>query len=92
MANITVRISNQLRTKMRSLSDINWSEVVRRAIEERIALEMARTRKNQKTTYDAAYLSLALLNDARFVTADRELHDRLSDSLKQCVLLLSTMK
>ena len=44
------------------------------------------------TTYDAAYLSLALLNDARFVTADRELHDRLSDSLKQYVLLLPTIK
>jgi len=44
------------------------------------------------TTYDAAYLSLAVLNDARFVTADRELYDRLSDSLKQYVLLLPTVK
>jgi len=53
MTNITVRISDELREKMRSLSDINWSEVVRRAIEERIALEMARMRKNQKAIIEA---------------------------------------
>jgi len=53
MTNITVRISDELREKMRSLSDINWSEVVRRAIEERVALEMARMRKNQKAILEA---------------------------------------
>jgi len=44
------------------------------------------------TTYDAAYLGLALLRDARLVTADRKLRDGLSGSLKRHVLLLSTMK
>lgn len=44
------------------------------------------------TTYDAVYLGLALLSDARFVTADRKLRDGLSGSLKRHVLLLSTMK
>jgi len=53
MTNITVRISDELREKMRSLSDINWSEVVRRAIEERVALEMARKGKNQKAIIEA---------------------------------------
>jgi len=66
-----------------------------------IAVEMSReiwtetftlSKSEAITTYDAAYLGLAVSNNARFVTADRELHDRLSDGLKQYVLLLSTMK
>jgi len=53
MTNITVRISDELREKMRSLSDINWSEVVRRAIEERVAMEMARMKKNKEAIIEA---------------------------------------
>jgi len=53
MTNVTVRIPDELRVKMRALSDINWSEVVRRAIEGRIALEMTRRKKNQKRIIEA---------------------------------------
>jgi len=53
MTNITVRIPNELRAKMRALSDINWSEVIRRAIEERIALEIARRKQNQESIKEA---------------------------------------
>jgi len=42
--------------------------------------------------YDAAYLSLAELNGAKFVTADRRFHDGLSAALKHRVLLLSTLE
>ena len=44
------------------------------------------------TTYDAAYLCLALLSDAVFVTADRKLVDGLSKDLKQHVIFLSVME
>ncbi|MFQ6075590.1 MAG: hypothetical protein ACE5Z5_05590 [Candidatus Bathyarchaeia archaeon] len=50
------------------------------------------SRSEAITTYDAAYLGLTVSSDASFVTTDRELHDGLSDSLKQYVLLLSTIK
>ena len=41
---ISVRISRELREKMKEFRDVNWSEVVRRSIEEKIAqLEMERT-------------------------------------------------
>jgi predicted nucleic acid-binding protein len=44
------------------------------------------------TTYDAAYLGLALLSDAVFVTADRKLVDGLSKNLKEHAVLLSATK
>ena len=36
MPNITLSIPEELHTRMRKMSDIKWSEVARRAIEERI--------------------------------------------------------
>lgn len=36
MANITLSVPDDLHKKMKNLSDIRWSEVARRAIEERI--------------------------------------------------------
>ncbi len=36
MASITVRISEELKRKMSRLGDVNWSEVIRRAIDEEI--------------------------------------------------------
>jgi predicted nucleic acid-binding protein len=44
------------------------------------------------TTYDAAYLGLALLNDAVFVTADRKLFAGLSEDLKRHATTLSAMR
>jgi len=39
MATITVRIPDELKKKMALFSDINWSEVVREALMERIEVE-----------------------------------------------------
>jgi len=36
MANMTLSIPNELHEKMKKLSEIRWSEIARRAIEERI--------------------------------------------------------
>ena len=36
MANITLAIPDELHKKMKKMSDIRWSEIARRAIEERI--------------------------------------------------------
>ena len=52
LTNITVRIPDEVRAKMRELPDINWSEVVRRAIEGRIALE-TRRRRSQESISEA---------------------------------------
>jgi len=39
MSVVTVRVDDELKKRMDRLSHVNWSEVVRRAIAERIALE-----------------------------------------------------
>lgn len=52
MTSITVRVPNELRKKMKSLSQINWSEVVRRAIESRVTIEMER-KKNREAIVEA---------------------------------------
>ena len=42
MATITVRIPEELKKRMSLLSDVNWSEVVREALNERIEFELRR--------------------------------------------------
>ncbi|KPV62213.1 MAG: hypothetical protein AOA65_1984 [Candidatus Bathyarchaeota archaeon BA1] len=44
MATITVRIPNELKKRMSLFSDVNWSEVVRAALSERVELEFRRRR------------------------------------------------
>jgi hypothetical protein len=39
MAIVTVRLDEKLRNKMKKLRSVNWSEVIRSAIVERISLE-----------------------------------------------------
>jgi len=39
MTSITVRVPERLRREMRRLRHVNWSEVIRKSIEERVALE-----------------------------------------------------
>jgi len=39
MSVVTVRVNSELKKRMDRLRHVNWSEVVRRAIAERIALE-----------------------------------------------------
>ena len=42
MATITVRIPDELKKRMSLFSDVNWSEVVRKALNERVELEFQR--------------------------------------------------
>ncbi|ADI31433.1 hypothetical protein [Staphylothermus hellenicus] len=42
---ITVRVPREIKEKMRKYRNINWSEVVRKAILERLAIEEAREKK-----------------------------------------------
>jgi predicted transcriptional regulator len=65
MANITVRISDELKEKMRAISDINWSEVIRRAIEGRVALEIARAKRDRKSIADAGRRVDAIFEDLK---------------------------
>jgi len=65
LTNITVRIPDELRAKMRALSDINWSEVVRRAIEGRIALEMARRKKDKESIIEAGKRADAIFEELK---------------------------
>jgi len=44
VATITVRIPSELKKRMALLSDVNWSEVVREALNERVELEFRRRR------------------------------------------------
>lgn len=44
---ITVRVPEELKRKMREFDYINWSEVVRKAIEERVAIEERRKLREQ---------------------------------------------
>jgi len=53
MTSITVRVPDELRKKMRKLSEINWSEVVRKAIEGRVTLEMMKKQKDEKAISEA---------------------------------------
>lgn len=47
MALITVRIDDRLRDKMKRLRHVNWSEVIRAAIAERISLEESIAARNR---------------------------------------------
>lgn len=53
VTSITIRVPDELRKRMRDLSTINWSEVARRAIESRVAREMAREEKDRGAISEA---------------------------------------
>jgi len=60
MANITLAIPEELREKMKKFSELRWSEVVRKAIEQRINdLEVIEkiARKSKLTKKDADEIS-----------------------------------
>ena len=44
---ITVRVPEELKRKMKEFNYINWSEVVRKAIEERVTIEERRKLREQ---------------------------------------------
>lgn len=58
MATITVRIPSDLKRRMALFSDVNWSEVVRQALMERIELEFRRRKtKNHEKTKEAVAIA-----------------------------------
>lgn len=54
MAQLTIRLPDRLKRQMGRLKEINWSGVVRNAIEARIVLEMSRRRRNTRVALEAA--------------------------------------
>ena len=48
MAIVNVRIPDDLKTRMSSLPELNWSEIVREAIENRIASEGRKAKDREK--------------------------------------------
>lgn len=49
MAQLTIRLPDRLKKQMGRFKEINWSEVVRKAIEARIVLEMRRRRDTRRS-------------------------------------------
>jgi len=48
VATITVRIPKELKKRMSLFSDVNWSEVVREALSDRVKLELRRRRMSDE--------------------------------------------
>lgn len=53
MTSITIRVPDELKKKMERLPEINWSEVARKSIESRVAVEMARNEKDRRIISEA---------------------------------------
>jgi hypothetical protein len=53
MAQLTIRLPDRLKKQMGRLKEINWSEVVRNAIEARI-VEMSKRRRDTRMALEAA--------------------------------------
>jgi hypothetical protein len=68
LALITVRIDDRLKDKMKRMRHVNWSEVIRAAIAERISLEESAMKRNS--------IDLDLLE--RAMTDQDRLRDRTS--------------
>jgi len=60
MAVVTVRVDDDLKRKMEELNHVNWSEVIRRAILERVEEEDLWRRVDRKRLVQAASLNDAL--------------------------------
>jgi hypothetical protein len=63
MASLTVRVPDRLRREMRKLSDINWSAVVRDAIEDRIRIEELGTKRDWDRVRQAARMTDSIFQE-----------------------------
>jgi len=52
---VTVRIPDELKRRLKMFPDVNWSEVVRQAIEARLHSEMARQAVKEKERLSKAF-------------------------------------
>ncbi len=53
MAQLTIRLPDRLKREMRRFGEVNWSEVVRNAIQTRIILESGRKRRSTQMMLEA---------------------------------------
>lgn len=53
MAIVTVRVDEKLKKKMKRYSDVNWSDLIRRALEDRIGIEDKLRIKNKASVREA---------------------------------------
>ena len=53
MAIITIRVPDKLRKSMRGFKNINWSSIIRKAIEDRIMIEQFKEKKDRALIIDA---------------------------------------
>lgn len=65
MATIAIRVPEELRKQMKKLRRVNWSEVARRAIADRIALELAQQGKDRAQIIEASREADELFEEAR---------------------------
>jgi len=54
MTQLTIRLPDRLKKQMGRLKEINWSEVVRKAIEAKVVLEMSKRRRDTRMALEAA--------------------------------------
>ncbi|MCY0882649.1 MAG: hypothetical protein OWQ50_02305 [Acidianus infernus] len=66
MPTISIRIDEKLKRKMDELSYINWSEVIRRKIEEVVEEEERKRRENEKKKKDLERIKNASLRSYEF--------------------------
>jgi metal-responsive CopG/Arc/MetJ family transcriptional regulator len=65
MAVITVRLPERLKKEMRKLKGVNWSALVRDAIESRISLEARRAERDWDRVGEAARLTDSIFEEMR---------------------------
>lgn len=53
MAIITIRVPDKLRKSMRRFRNINWSSMIRKAIEDRIMIEQSKEKRDRALIVDA---------------------------------------
>jgi predicted nucleic acid-binding protein len=94
MSIITVRVPKNLKRRMSKFKNVNWIEVVREAVLERIAVEEKLENKDwglirkAVSIYGAIYLATSMSFNTKLITSDKGMIEKLSDGIKKNVSLL----
>ena len=65
MVSVTVRVPEKLKKEMRRLKHVNWSEVIRKSIEERVRLEQRARGKDRAAATEASRMMNELFEHVR---------------------------
>jgi len=65
LALVTVRVSEGLKKQMRKLKSVNWSELLRRAIEERVELEQRSVKRDWELVREGSRKADAIRNQIK---------------------------